>query len=96
LPKFSNGIISPNKRLACKSWRQAKQIVEHFWRRWLLEYLPTLTERKKFTKKTRGLMVGDLVLVADKESARGTWSVGQITKVMPGKDGVVRTAIVQT
>lgn len=41
-------------------------------------------------------MVGDLVLVADKESARGTWPVGQITKVMPGKDGVVRTAIVQT
>lgn len=41
-------------------------------------------------------MVGDLVLVADKKSTRGTWPVGRITKVMPGQDGVVRTAIVQT
>ena len=41
-------------------------------------------------------MVGDLVLVADKKSSRGTWPVGRITKVMPGKDGIVRTAVVQT
>lgn len=95
-PNLPIAVISPNERLTSKSWRRAQQIVDHFWRRWLREYVPALIERKKWTEKGRGLLVGDLVLVVDKKSARGTWPVGRITKVMPGKDGIVRTAVVQT
>ena len=35
-------------------------------------------------------------MVADKTSERGTWPVERVIKLMPGKDGVVRTAVVKT
>lgn len=95
-PNLPIAVISLNERLTSKSWRPAQQIVDHFWRRWLREFVSALTERKTWTEKGRGLLLGDLVLVVDNRSARGTWPVRKITKVMPGKDGIVRTAVVQT
>ncbi len=95
-PNLPVALISPKERLSSKSWRRAQQIVDSFWRRWLTEYVPALTEKKKWTEKKRDLLVGDLVLVADKKNERGTWPVGRVTKVMPGPDGVVRTAVVKT
>jgi transposase InsO family protein len=95
-PNLPISIISPGERLSSKSWRRAQQITDHFWKRWLTEYVPNLTERIKWTRNERALQVGDLVLVADKSSERGTWPVGRVTRLMPGKDGVVRTAVVKT
>lgn len=95
-PNLPIAIVSPNERLSSKKWRLAQQIVDHFWRRWLQEYVPNLTERKKWTTMERPLQLNDLVLIADKGSERGSWPVGRVTKVMPGPDGIIRTAVVKT
>ena len=42
------------------------------------------------------LKIGDLVLVVDYETPRGSWPVGRIVRVFPGCDDVVRAAEVKT
>jgi hypothetical protein len=67
-----------------------------FWRRWTKEYLPTLLERQKWNLKKRNLCVGDVVLVADDNFARGNWPLARVVEVITGQDGMVRVAKVKT
>jgi hypothetical protein len=69
---------------------------DHLWRRWLLEYLPSLNVRHKWIKEQRDHIVGDLVLVIDSNRPRGQWSLGRVQEVMPSKDGKIRTVKVKT
>ncbi|XP_055918648.1 uncharacterized protein LOC129950751 [Eupeodes corollae] len=68
----------------------------HFWKRWIAEYLPTLTRREKWDMQTEPLAVGDIVLIIDERSPRNQWQKGKIIKVNATKDGQVRSATVQT
>ena len=79
-----------------KQWRRGQILSNHFWARWLREYLPLLQERKKWVLKRRNLAVNDLVLVVTENAPRGHWLLGRVTKVFPGKDDLVRTAEVKT
>ena len=79
-----------------KKYRQAQVLANMFWNRWLKEYLPSLTQRNKWTTEARNMSQGDLVLIMDPNVARGLWQVGRILKVFPGEDGRVRTAEVKT
>jgi hypothetical protein len=79
-----------------KRWRQAQVLSDHLWRRWLLEYLPSLNVRHKWIKEQRDHIVGDLVLVIDSNRPRGQWSLGRVQEVMPSKDGKIRTVKVKT
>ena len=67
-----------------------------FWKRWLREYLPALTERQKWTNDARNVCEGDLILVVDENSPRGCWPLGRVLRVLPGDDGRVRAAEVRT
>ncbi|XP_058839405.1 uncharacterized protein LOC131694906 [Topomyia yanbarensis] len=69
--------------------------LDHFWKRWVREYLPTLTRRTKWFKETKPIEPGDLVIVID-VSKRNGWVRGRVKDILPGKDGRVRQAIVQT
>ena len=103
---FLIGRNSPNvppdvfdKRDLCsrKRWRQAQTLTDHFWRRWLREYVPNLTERKIWQRKRqRVIRIGDLVLVVDENVPRGRWNLGRVIKTFPGDDDLVRAADVQT
>ena len=79
-----------------RRWRQAQLIAEHFWRRWSREYVPTLIKREKWTKDTRQLQVGDVVLVAENNTPRGLWPIARVTKVFPGSDQRVRSVELKT
>lgn len=79
-----------------KQWRRGQLLSNHFWTRWQREYLPLLQERKKWILKQRNLAVNDLVLVVTENAPRGHWLLGRVTRVFPGKDGLVRTAEVNT
>ena len=41
------------------------------------------------------LQVGDKVLVMDESNRRGDWVIGEVAKVLPSSNGVVRKAIVR-
>ena len=86
----------PEKLTSRKRWKQVQTISNSFWRRWKREYLPILTTRRSWNDKFVNHNVGDLVLLSDKDSPRGKWPLARITKVMPGVDGIVRVAEVQT
>ena len=79
-----------------KRWRLAQVMTNHFWKRWLREYLPSLTERRKWRRNVPNLAIGDLVLAVDENSPRGRWPLGRVTHVLPGDDGRVRATEVRT
>ena len=86
---FEKGDLSSKKR-----WRIVQAIADHFWRRWMREYLPSLTERRKWLQGHKNLAVGDIVLVVDANSSRGHWPVGRVTQVFAGPDKIVRSATI--
>ena len=79
-----------------KKWRQTQILADHFWRRWLKEYVPALQERQKWHRPRRSAQGGDLVLVVDQNLPRGKWHLGHIVRVILGKDGLVGTVEVKT
>ncbi|KAL0831974.1 hypothetical protein ABMA28_001474 [Loxostege sticticalis] len=97
----SSGRVFPGENLTDaelvgrSGWRKALRLSDHFWRRWVTEYLPTLAPRR-----VRGtdvaVKVGDPVLIGDGELPRGTWPRGVIAALYPGRDGVVRVVDVRT
>ena len=58
-------------------------------------YLYYKSIRSGFSER-RNLAVNDLVLVVTEKLPRGHWLLGQVLKVFPGPDGLVRTAEVKT
>ena len=71
-------------------------ILNQVWDKWTREYLPTLLTRAKWQFEERDAMVGDIVLMVDRNMPRNHWQMGRITKVFPGKDGRVRSVKVKT
>ena len=78
-----------------RQWRQVQYLANLFWTRWIKEYLPGLQQRQKWTKTTRNLRIGDLVLVLHENTPRCDWPLGLITEVHVGRDDKVRSATVR-
>jgi len=76
-------------------WRRVQELVRHFWHRWIQEWIPGLSSRKKWNSVNRDFAVGDVVIVLSSDTVRGQWPLGRITEVMPGHDGHVRVVKVQ-
>ena len=79
-----------------KRWRQCQVLLDHVWKRWCKEYLPTLSARAKWRKESRNLCVGDVILVVDDYAPRGRWVLGRILETFSGSDGRVRSALIKT
>jgi hypothetical protein len=58
-----------------RRWRQAQELANAFWKRWLRDYLPLLQERQKWTAEKHNLQVNDLVLVVESN----TWTMANGT-----------------
>jgi predicted KAP-like P-loop ATPase len=86
------GIFEDSEISSRKQWKQGQVLANHFWPRWIREYLPLLQARRKWLTPKRNLKVNDLVLVVDSALPRSHWSLGRVTKVFPGIDGLVQTA----
>lgn len=97
----TQGINQPSRDMGAEyttlrdSWKLAQYLVDIFWQRWVREYLPNLARRTKWFRPVKPMKPGDLVVVVD-EGKRNGWLRGRIVEVMPGKDGQVRKAIVET
>ncbi|XP_058446387.1 uncharacterized protein LOC131427325 [Malaya genurostris] len=97
----SNGVVRGPKPLKeaekvyRNNWDHTRQFVDHFWRRWIAEYMPTIAKRTKWHRETKAPVVGDLVVVLN-EKQRNGWIRGRIVSLVKGKDSRVRQAVVQT
>ncbi|XP_075167990.1 uncharacterized protein LOC142241581 [Haematobia irritans] len=79
-----------------KQWRILKSLRDRFWKRWVLEYLPTLTRRVKWCERATPIKQNDVVFVCDPSLHRSRWCRGIVAKVYTGADGVARRADVKT
>ncbi|XP_062541539.1 uncharacterized protein LOC134209558 [Armigeres subalbatus] len=97
----SSGVKQPPVDLGCPSrelrntWVLVQENLNYFWKRWIREYLPTLTRRTKWFGEVKPINSGDLVVIIE-DNKRNGWTRGRIVDVMKGKDGRVRQAVVQT
>ena len=82
--------FSPRKR-----WRRVQELVRHFWHRWLREWLPGLSARKKWHRERRNIQKGEVVLLISPDTPRGSWPMGRVVEIYPGDDGRVRVVKVQ-
>ena len=77
-------------------WHQTQKFANHFWRRWVREYGPSLVRRSKWIEKTKPPSIGDVVVIVDDTLPRNNWPKGIITKIFPAKDGQVRRVMIKT
>nr|XP_049464893.1 uncharacterized protein LOC125907321 [Anopheles coluzzii] len=77
-------------------WKAAQLNADIFWRKWVAEYLPTLTRRTKWFQPVQPIQEGDVVIVVDNTLPRNSWPKGRVTSVVHAKDGQVRQATVDT
>ena len=82
--------------LYAKRWRHVQFLADLFWRRWTKEYLPLLQLRQKWLTPKPNISVGDVVLVVDEQAPRKTWPLAKVVNTFPGRDGLTRSAEVQT
>ncbi|GBP14772.1 hypothetical protein EVAR_74673_1 [Eumeta japonica] len=85
-----------NVLLGPANWRTCQRLADHFWQRWLREYLPTLVPRRARRPICRAPAEGDIVLIVDSSSPRYSWPRGRIKKTYPGPDNQVRVVDVET
>ena len=71
-----------------KSWKNVLQMVNHFWKQLVKEYLPTLLKRFKWSDSDQTLLrVNDIVHILKDMNPRGIWHLGRVLEVYPGRDG---------
>ena len=61
-----------------KHWRHVQHLSTQFWKRWIHEYLPELQRRQKWNNPLSNVKVGDLVLMLNESSPRGSWPLGLV------------------
>ncbi|CAB4041514.1 Hypothetical predicted protein [Paramuricea clavata] len=76
--------------------KHLRKILRDCWTRFRREYLNELRQMNLYRKRktnTRGLTVGDVVLIKEDEPApRAQWRIGRVLQLVKGRDGLVRGA----
>ena len=76
-------------------WKHHSVLLSHFWKRWSAEYVSELqTWHTTSNTSTVVPKVGDVVLVGMDGHKRQRWPLGKITKLIFGRDGLVRAVFV--
>lgn len=79
-----------------KNWLISQQYGNIFWKKWLAEYLPSLTCRSKWHEKSKPINQGDLVIIVDPSLPRNVWLRGRVLETRLASDGQVRSAKILT
>ena len=95
-PSKEEADVSEREINSTKLWRQFQALVKFFWKRFTKEYIPRLTERKKWREKKKNLKEGGVVLVAEPNQPRGILPLGWIVSTHAGQDRMVRAVTVRT
>ena len=78
--------------------RHLNNVINHFWKRWNKEYLLELRNAHRYPSTSQqfsSAREGDIVVIQDPNMPRGFWKVARITKLLMGKDGRARGAILK-
>lgn len=78
------------------SWKSSQIYANEFWKKWVAEYLPTLTRKTRWFQPVKPIQEGDLGVVVDERLPRNCWPLGRVVKVVRSNDGQVRSVTLQT
>ncbi|GBO26086.1 hypothetical protein AVEN_46711-1 [Araneus ventricosus] len=87
-------IDTPDNRLS--RWEKTTKVVQFIWKRWHRDYLNHLQQRSKWQFEKNDLKIGSLVLLKEDNLPPCKWVIGRVKDVIPGSDGKIRVANVQT
>ena len=73
-----------------RRWRRVQALADQFWRRWRADFLPTLQQRRRWTRAEPNVRVGDVALIMDDDAPRGQWPLGRVVETHESADGLVR------
>ena len=74
-----------------KSEKRIRVKRDHIWKRWVSEYLRALRERHEIKKGGDEFpKVGEIVLIQSEAKNRREWKKGLVTKLIKGKDNIIR------
>ncbi|XP_006817315.1 uncharacterized protein LOC102804968 [Saccoglossus kowalevskii] len=93
-PNFELNNITANNRVQYLSTLQ-----NGFRKRWVNEYLTSLTERHLYEIKgttSNRICVGEIILIHEDVTKRVTWQLARVTQLLPGADGIVRVVELKT
>ena len=76
-------------------YRAVSHVATSFWQRWCAFVGPSLVTRQKWHQKSRNIVVGDLVMIADTNKIKNKYKLGIVVATDTGGDGLVRSATVQ-
>ncbi len=80
-----------------KQARYLKRCKDIMWNRWSAGYVRVLRERHgRSTNKEPQINIGNVMLIQGEAKNRGLWKMGLVEKLIKGKDGVIRGAILKT
>jgi len=77
-------------------FKYVQKLSNLFWDLWIKRSLPSLISRSRWRPKQRDFRVGDVVLIAEPNVARGKWHMGTVSEVHPSRDQMVRVVQVKT
>lgn len=83
--------VSPLQR-----WKLLQKMHQDFWRKWHLEYIHTLQQRRKWTENPDSIQIGTLVLLVNETCSPLKWNLGRVLHLHPGADGITRVVTVRT
>ncbi|XP_062534373.1 uncharacterized protein LOC134203539 [Armigeres subalbatus] len=88
-------INTPDNRL--DHWKLTQKLFQNIWARWYPEYLAQLQSRAtKCCKSPVLVQLNQIVIVKNENAPPMQWPLGRITKLHPGKDGIVRVVTLKT
>ncbi|GFY07917.1 integrase catalytic domain-containing protein [Trichonephila clavipes] len=77
-------------------WQKLTKIVQHIWTKWSRDYLNNLQQRNKWQFHKDNVKLNTMVLIKDDNLPVNKWSLGRITKLVPGTDEKVRVVEIKT
>lgn len=93
---FPPGLFFKEDLYVKRRWKQVQYMSDHFWKRWLHEYIPLLQLRQKWQRKKVNFQEGDMVLIVNELYPRNRWNLGRILKVFPDDNNLVRQVQLKT
>lgn len=76
-------------------WKLVQGMLQTFWNRWRVEYLPQLQIRGKWRSVIKTLEVDDIVIVKEENMPTARWRLARVTELHPGRDGNVRVVTIR-
>lgn len=85
-----------NKNISnLQRWQIVQRIVGEFWNRWSREYVVTLNQKYKWSKRQPEPEIDDIVILRDDNLPPTKWLLGRVLFKHPGADGITRVVTVK-